>query len=76
MHILNNIFTYNYGPYGCIDIGCSESGDLIDVFIKGVGSGRDNAIRSLHSNGLNILSIKDITPIPHNGCKPPKRRRV
>ncbi len=48
----------------------------VDVFIKGVGSGRDNAIRSLHSNGLNILSIKDITPIPHNGCKPPKPRRV
>lgn len=48
----------------------------IDVFIKGVGSGRESAIRSLHASGLNILSIKDVTPIPHNGCRPSKPRRV
>jgi|SRR4030095_3821035 len=48
----------------------------IDVFIKGPGSGREAAIRSLQTSGLEILSIKDITPIPHNGCRPPKRRRV
>jgi small subunit ribosomal protein S11 len=48
----------------------------VDVFIKGPGSGRDAAIRSLQTTGLEILSIKDITPIPHNGCRPPKRRRV
>jgi small subunit ribosomal protein S11 len=48
----------------------------VDVFVKGVGSGRDNAVRSLHANGLNILSIKDVTPIPHNGCRPKKPRRV
>ena len=48
----------------------------IDVFVKGVGSGRDSAIRSLYANGLNILSIKDVTPIPHNGCRPRKPRRV
>ena len=48
----------------------------VDVFIKGPGSGRDAAIRSLQTAGLEILSIKDITPIPHNGCRPPKRRRV
>lgn len=46
------------------------------VFIKGVGAGRDAAIRAVYANGLNILSIKDITPIPHNGCRPPKVRRV
>lgn len=48
----------------------------VDVFIKGPGSGREAAIRSLQTTGLEILSIKDITPIPHNGCRPPKRRRV
>lgn len=48
----------------------------VDVFVKGVGSGRDSAIRSLNSNGLTVLSIKDVTPIPHNGCRPKKPRRV
>lgn len=48
----------------------------IDVFVKGVGSGRDSAIRSLASKGFNILSIKDVTPIPHNGPRPKKVRRV
>ena len=48
----------------------------VDVFVKGPGSGREAAIRSLQTSGLEILSIKDITPIPHNGCRPPKRRRV
>ncbi|MCD4704752.1 30S ribosomal protein S11, partial [bacterium] len=50
--------------------------DEVDVFVKGVGSGRDSAVRSLHSNGLKIMSIKDVTPIPHNGCRPKKPRRV
>jgi small subunit ribosomal protein S11 len=48
----------------------------IDVFVKGPGSGREAAIRSLQSAGLSITSITDVTPIPHNGCRPPKRRRV
>jgi small subunit ribosomal protein S11 len=48
----------------------------IDIIVKGIGSGRDSAIRSLINNGFNILSIKDATPIPHNGPKPPKVRRV
>lgn len=48
----------------------------VDVLIKGVGSGRDAAIRSLATVGLEVLSIKDITPLPHNGCRPPKKRRV
>jgi len=47
-----------------------------EVFAKGPGSGREAAVRSLQTSGLEILSIKDITPIPHNGCRPPKRRRV
>jgi small subunit ribosomal protein S11 len=48
----------------------------VDVLIKGPGAGREAAIRALNTAGLEILSIKDITPIPHNGCRPPKRRRV
>ncbi|MEK7067745.1 MAG: 30S ribosomal protein S11 [Patescibacteria group bacterium] len=48
----------------------------ITVFVRGVGTGRESAVRALNANGLNILSIKDITPIPHNGCRPRKPRRV
>ncbi len=48
----------------------------VDVFVKGPGSGREAAIRALHAAGLDVISIKDVTPIPHNGCRPPKRRRV
>ena len=48
----------------------------IEVFVKGPGSGREAAIRSLQGAGLNITAITDVTPIPHNGCRPPKRRRV
>jgi small subunit ribosomal protein S11 len=48
----------------------------IDVCVKGPGPGRESAIRALNSNGFNITSITDVTPIPHNGCRPPKRRRV
>lgn len=48
----------------------------VSVFVKGIGGGREGAIRALHTNGLNVLSINDVTPIPHNGCRPPKRRRV
>jgi small subunit ribosomal protein S11 len=48
----------------------------VEVFVKGPGSGREAAIRSLQTVGLEVSSIRDITPIPHNGCRPPKRRRV
>lgn len=48
----------------------------VNVFVKGVGSGREAAIRALHTNGLQVMVIKDITPIPHNGCRPPRPRRV
>ena len=48
----------------------------VEVYIKGPGSGREAAIRSLQSSGLYITGIRDVTPIPHNGCRPPKRRRV
>jgi small subunit ribosomal protein S11 len=48
----------------------------VDVYVRGPGGGREAAIRSLQIAGLNITSIRDVTPVPHNGCRPPKRRRV
>lgn len=48
----------------------------VEVYVKGPGAGRESAIRALQSAGLEISLIKDVTPVPHNGCKPPKRRRV
>lgn len=48
----------------------------IDVFVKGPGAGRESAIRAIQAAGLDINIIRDVTPVPHNGCKPPKRRRV
>ncbi len=54
-----------------LDMGMKK----IEVLIKGVGTGRDAAVRSLNTAGLEIISIKDITPLPHNGCRPPKKRR-
>ena len=57
----------------CKKIGIT---DRIEVLVKGIGAGRESALRTLITQGLNVVSIKDITPIPHNGCRPPKRRRV
>ena len=54
------------------DVGMQE----VDVFVKGIGSGREGAVRALQANGLQVISIKDMTPIPHNGCRAPKIRRI
>jgi small subunit ribosomal protein S11 len=48
----------------------------VEVYVKGPGPGRESALRALQTTGFNVLTIKDVTPIPHNGCRPPKRRRV
>jgi small subunit ribosomal protein S11 len=48
----------------------------VDVYVKGTGSGRESAIRSISTVGIEVLSITDVTPLPHNGCRPPKKRRV
>jgi len=48
----------------------------VKVFVKGPGAGRESAIRTIHSSGIEVTEIKDVTPLPHNGCRPPKRRRV
>ncbi len=55
-----------------IDLGLKE----VEVWVKGPGQGRESAIRALQQAGLTVTAIKDVTPIPHNGCRPPKRRRV
>lgn len=54
------------------DVGLRE----VDVFVKGPGGGRESAIRAIQATGINIKTIKDVTQVPHNGCRPPKRRRV
>ena len=57
--------------------GAIENGmKTVEVSVKGPGSGRESAIRSLQANGLDVTAIRDVTPIPHNGCRPPKRSRV
>ncbi|GAB1418571.1 MAG: 30S ribosomal protein S11 [Bacteroidales bacterium] len=48
----------------------------VKVYVKGPGAGRESAIRSIHSSGIEVTEINDVTPLPHNGCRPPKRRRV
>ena len=48
----------------------------VKVFVKGPGSGRESAIRTIHASGIEVMEIMDVTPLPHNGCRPPKRRRV
>jgi len=55
-----------------MDMGMRE----VDVYVKGPGPGRESAIRSLQAAGLKVTSINDVTPLPHNGCRPPKKRRV
>lgn len=50
--------------------------EKVDIYVKGIGSGRESAVRSFSANGLYVNMIKDITPVPHNGCRPPKPRRV
>ncbi|MDR2458126.1 MAG: 30S ribosomal protein S11 [Clostridiales Family XIII bacterium] len=58
------------------DVAVSKGMQTVDVFVKGAGAGKDSAIRALAQSGLKISMMKDVTPVPHNGCRPPKRRRV
>ena len=69
-----------YAAQTSAEAAAKEAFDLglrrVDVLVKGPGSGREAAIRALNTAGLEVSSIKDVTPIPHNGCRPPKKRRV
>ena len=60
----------------CAKVASDAGMKRADVYVKGPGSGREGAIRSLNNSGIEITSIKDVTPLPHNGCRPPKKRRV
>ena len=60
----------------CAKVASDAGMKKADVYVKGPGSGREGAIRSLNNSGIEVTSIKDVTPMPHNGCRPPKRRRV
>ena len=60
----------------CAKKGMEHGLQKVEVFVRGPGSGRDTAVRSLQAAGLEIISVKDVTPVPHNGCRPRKRRRV
>ncbi|MFM7176453.1 MAG: 30S ribosomal protein S11 [Bacteroidota bacterium] len=60
----------------CCKVAFDAGMRKVKVFVKGPGSGRESAIRTLHNSGLEVTEIMDITPIPHNGCRPPKRRRI
>ncbi len=69
-----------YAAQVCAENAGKEAYDMglrkVDVYVKGPGSGREAAVRALQQNGIEVLSITDVTPLPHNGCRPPKRRRV
>lgn len=60
----------------CAKVAVEAGVKRVDVYVKGPGAGREGAIRSLSNSGIEIVMIKDITPLPHNGCRPPKKRRV
>ena len=60
----------------CAKVATDAGMKKADVYVKGPGSGREGAIRALNNAGIEVVSIKDVTPLPHNGCRPPKKRRV
>ena len=63
-------------PFAAATAAMEHGMKYVEVYVKGPGSGRESAIRALQTAGLEVSLIKDVTPIPHNGCRPPKRRRV
>jgi small subunit ribosomal protein S11 len=60
----------------CARVALEAGLKKVDVYVKGPGAGREGAIRALANSGIEVVMIKDITPLPHNGCRPPKKRRV
>jgi small subunit ribosomal protein S11 len=72
----NTPYAAQLASLDCAKVAFDAGMRKVDVFVKGPGSGRDSCIRNLQTVGLEVISIKDITPLPHNGCRPPKRRRV
>ena len=72
----NTPYAAQVASLDCAKVAFDAGLRKVEVFVKGPGSGRDSAIRNLQTVGIEVMSITDITPMPHNGCRPPKRRRV
>src|SRR5215510_5399076 len=72
----NTPYAAQMAAQDCAKVASDAGMKRADVFVKGPGSGREGAIRSLSNSGIEVTSIKDVTPMPHNGCRPPKKRRV
>lgn len=72
----NTPYAAQMAAQDCARVAVDAGMKKVEVFVKGPGSGRESAIRTLQAAGLDVLSIRDITPMPHNGCRPPKKRRV
>lgn len=72
----NTPYAAQTAAQNCAQIAYDLGMRKVDVYVKGPGSGRESAIRTLQNCGLEVVTIKDVTPLPHNGCRPPKRRRV
>lgn len=72
----NTPYAAQMAAQDCCKVAYEAGMRKIKVFVKGPGAGRESAIRTLHNAGLEVTEIVDITPIPHNGCRPPKRRRI
>jgi small subunit ribosomal protein S11 len=72
----NTPYAAQMAAQDCAKVAVDAGMKRADVFVKGPGSGREGAIRSISNSGIEVTSIKDVTPLPHNGCRPPKKRRV
>lgn len=72
----NTPYAASQATEDCVKVAYDLGLRKAEVYVKGPGSGRDSAIRTVQATGVDVMSIKDITPMPHNGCRPPKRRRV
>ena len=72
----NTPYAASQATEDCVKVAHELGMRKAEVYVKGPGSGRDSAIRTIQATGVDVISIKDITPMPHNGCRPPKRRRV
>jgi small subunit ribosomal protein S11 len=72
----NTPYAAQMAAQDCAKVAVDAGMKRADVYVKGPGSGREGAIRSMNNSGIEVTSIKDVTPLPHNGCRPPKKRRV
>jgi small subunit ribosomal protein S11 len=72
----NTPYAAQMAAQDCAKVAYDAGLRKVKIFVKGPGAGRESAIRTIHTNGIEVTEIVDVTPLPHNGCRPPKRRRV